>query len=221
MRTQSHQPSMSTLCYGQTRKTCPFPVPKIRHSPIHTRAGWLTPIKVQHHPDLSPSHSVYRHTTPPTRTRWHPREQILRTCMQSFGSPIPHKTRIQHRGSSVDRQMGLRRHQEVHTRLTTDETTTYIPDQDRRSHQTIGTGPNDEILQSILDHTQLLGYHTHTRHSRDLHRQQEMALHLRMVLWNIHLQEVLQQAISEPMPQVFSLRRRSRSTGVRHLRIRH
>ena len=171
LRTQSHQSSMSTLRHGQTRETCPLPFPKIRHSTVHTRAGWLTPVEGQHHPDLSPSHSVYRHTTSSTRTRWHPSEQILWTCMQSIRSPIPHKTRIQHWGSSVDRQMGLRRHQEVHTRLTIDETATHIADQDRRSHQTIGTGPNDKILQSILDHTQLLGDHTHTCHSRDLHRQ--------------------------------------------------
>lgn len=117
----------------------------------------------------------------------------LNTCAESQ-EHIPHKTRLQPGSSPAHRQMGFRRDQEVHTGLTADATTTHHTDPDRGTHQTIGPRPNDEILQPILDHTQLLGHHTHTRDSRDMHRQQEMAFHLWMVLWHINLQEVLQQA---------------------------
>lgn len=58
-------------------------------------------------------------------------------------------------------------------------------------------------------------------HCRDLHRQQKMALHLRMVLRHFHVQEIIDQADKRQMPQMLPLCGNERDTGDRPLRLRH
>lgn len=127
------------------------------HSSLNQTAH--THPQVHNHPDLPKSNSVHRAIS--TGARWTSHQPLLRTRMQSVRRPIPHEVRIRPRRSATDRPLGIRRHQRIHPGLTIDASTTDHKVPKRRPYTEDSQGPDDKIIQPVLDSPQPLWHYSH------------------------------------------------------------